>query len=31
MYVDYRMLKRPVKDAYTLPRTEEVFDILHGA
>ena len=32
MCVDYRMLnKRSVKDAYALPRTEEVFDILHGA
>ena len=31
MCADYRMLKRSVKDAYTLPRTEEVFDILHRA
>ena len=32
VYVDYRMLnQRSVKDAYALPRTEEVFDILHGA
>ena len=32
MCVDYRMLnKRSVKDAYALPRIEEVFDVLHGA
>ena len=31
MCMDYRMLKRSVKDAYTLPRTGEVLDILHGA
>ena len=32
MCVDYRMLnKRSVKDAYALPRNEEVFDVLHGA
>ena len=32
MCVDYRMLnRRSVKDAYALPRAEEVFDILHGA
>ena len=32
MCVDQRMLNnRSVKDAYALPRTEEVFDILHGA
>ena len=32
MCVNYRMLnQRSVKDAYALPRTEEVFDILHGA
>ena len=32
MCVDYRMLnERSVKDAYALPRIEEVFDVLHGA
>ena len=32
MWVDNRMLnKRSVKDAYALPKTEEVFDILHVA
>ena len=30
--VDYRMLnERTVKDSYALPRTEEIFDCLHGA
>lgn len=32
MCVDYRMLnKKTVKDSYALPRTEEIFDILHGS
>ena len=32
MCVDYRCLKnRTVKDAYALPRTEEVFDVLKGS
>lgn len=32
MCVDYRMLNnKSVKDAYALPRIEEVFDVLHGA
>lgn len=32
MCVDYRMLnQRTIKDAYALPRIEEVFDVLHGA
>lgn len=32
MCVDYRILnKRTIKDAYALPRIEEVFDVLHGA
>jgi len=32
MCVDYRMLNnRTIKDAYALPRVEEVFDCLHGA
>jgi len=30
--VDYRLLNRKtIKDAYALPRIEEIFDILHGA
>ena len=32
MCVDYRMLNnRTIKDAYALPRVEDVFDCLHGA
>ena len=30
--VDYRMLnKRSVKDAYALPKIEEIFDVLQGS
>jgi hypothetical protein len=32
MCVDYRMLNnKSVKDAYALPKIEEVFDVLNGA
>ena len=32
MCIDYRMLNnRTIKDAYALPRVEDVFDCLHGA